>query len=167
MKDHNNMPWITGSQNSARIAPTSLASEAISSRLTYLAVPFPPELNLLTRPPDPSKHNEKKAIDVIAIHGINGHSTFTWKAADDIVWIRDFLRKDVRGARVFTYSFDSQTIFARSQELLHKIAKDLLNEILEVRTNVPPSRPLIFICHGMGGLIVEEVGISLYKRSIH
>lgn len=114
-------------------------------------------LSLLTKTPDAKKHDKAKTVDIVAIHGINGHALNTWKAEGGALWLRDFMCKDIRSARVFTFGYDAQLLFTESHASLQKFAASLLDELMVARGGVLPTRTLVFICHGMGGFIAKEV----------
>lgn len=123
---------------------------------------IPPVARLicLTKAPSTGKHVEAKAIDIVAVHGLRGKTSATGSQVG-IQWLRDLAPKDIRGARVFAFEYDVQALFTGSREDLRGIANCLLEEILASRAQTPPARPLVFVCHGFGGLVVEEVSLVL------
>lgn len=110
-----------------------------------------------TKPPKPDKHDEAKAIDIIAVHGLSPWETF----GSSPFWLYDFIAKDIRGARVFTFNYDAQAVWLHGAPLksIQDTARALLVEIAAVREEAPVTRPLVFICHGFGGFIVESVSL--------
>lgn len=116
-----------------------------------------------TKAPKPDKHDETKAIDIIAVHGLA-----PWESdAGSSPWLRDFIAKDIRGARVFTFNYDVQKVWfcAAPLEKVQSVSRSLLLEIAAIREGVPATRPLVLICHGFGGFIVESVGFCLIPRT--
>ncbi|GES61332.1 hypothetical protein ATETN484_0005079200 [Aspergillus terreus] len=102
----------------------------------------------------PKQLNEARAIDIVAVHGLT-----PWVSdADSFFWLRDFISKDVLGARVFTFNYDVKTVWFCGGPLknFQEISRALLVEIATIREQVPVTRPLVFICHGFGGFIVES-----------
>ncbi|RYP45994.1 hypothetical protein DL768_007744 [Monosporascus sp. mg162] len=81
-------------------------------------------------------------IDIVAVHGLNfrnnpDHARDTWKAADSL-WLRDFLPdKLAKPVRVVLFSYNS-------------------SPAIDATAIGEPQRPLIFICHSLGGLVVKE-----------
>ncbi|KAI1120934.1 hypothetical protein F5Y10DRAFT_289119 [Nemania abortiva] len=113
--------------------------------------PLPASLVCLTKAPNSAKHVEAKAIDIVAIHGLCGQSqngTFEW--------LRDLVPKDIRASRVFAFNYDAPAIFTGSIEGLKSVANCLTKELNVIRSQTPPTRPLVFVCHGFGGLLIEE-----------
>jgi hypothetical protein len=78
-----------------------------------------------------------------------------------VFWPRDLLPKTIPGARVLTYGYDTHLrhkFFGPlvSDVTLYDIAKDLLVS-LTARRREEPSRPILFICHSLGGIVVKEM----------
>jgi hypothetical protein len=112
----------------------------------------------LTKALKPEKHVEAKAIDIVAVHGLSSEPGVNiWQAADGTVWLRDLIPKDIKAARVFTFDYDARSLFSGQQNSLESTAAILLSEVTAARQDVPPTRPLVIICHGLGGLLVESV----------
>ncbi|KAJ1336157.1 ankyrin repeat domain-containing protein 50 [Microdochium nivale] len=79
--------------------------------------------------------------------------------ADTAFWPLDFLAKEesCRVARILTYGYDSRVTHGYRQANQNNIfshAKDLLYAIKRAK---PPTRPIIFVAHSMGGLLVKEM----------
>ena len=111
----------------------------------------------------PKQLNEARAIDVVAVHGLTPWASNT----DSFFWLRDFISKDVLGARVFTFNYDVKAVWFCGEPLksMQDISRALLVEIAAVREQVPVTRPLVLICHGFGGFIVESVSVHFSRRS--
>ncbi|KAH7024821.1 uncharacterized protein B0I36DRAFT_387275 [Microdochium trichocladiopsis] len=80
-------------------------------------------------------------------------------AADTVFWPLDFLAKEdfCSRARILTYGYDSHVIKGYrsvNQNNIFSHAKDLLYSI---QRSKPPTRPIIFVVHSMGGLLVKEM----------
>ncbi|KAF5004697.1 hypothetical protein FDECE_8808 [Fusarium decemcellulare] len=112
-----------------------------------------------------------RGVDIITIHGFEGYNSWKHSAnghehgRESIFWLRDFLPIDLPSARIFTYGYrpsalcDGQGITQAADKLLDKL-KNLQADNVEVCafTNYPPpqgSRPLTFICHSLGGLLLK------------
>jgi len=87
-----------------------------------------------------------------------GHRTRTWQHAETkAYWLRDFLPGDIENARVMVYGYNSAVAFSKSTAGVEEFARDLLERLNIVRQgNNCNDRPVIFICHSMGGLVVKK-----------
>ncbi|KAI4924481.1 hypothetical protein J4E85_007596 [Alternaria conjuncta] len=74
-------------------------------------------------------------------------------------WPRDFLLEDFPKARIFTYGYDSSVSHffagpANSDNILDR-GRDLLERLVTQREKVR-GRPIIFVAHSLGGLVVKS-----------
>jgi pimeloyl-ACP methyl ester carboxylesterase len=80
-------------------------------------------------------------------------------AKGTVYWPRDLLPKVIPQARVLTYGYDTHIrhVVGRpvSTSTLYAHAGDFL-AALESNRRKDPSRPLVFVAHSLGGLIVKE-----------
>src|SRR6266536_530666 len=81
---------------------------------------------------------------------------------DGICWPYDLLPLALPDSRILTWGYDSSIIFFVGKRQtthlsLSDYAKNLLYDINDTRLDTPPTRPLIFISHGLGGVIVKNV----------
>jgi hypothetical protein len=91
-------------------------------------------------------------------------SSWTYKSGtnvggEEICWPRDLLSEDLPAARVLAFSYDSDVPSSRylMQRTLYHHARRLLMSLKDERTLVSAERrPLIFIGHSLGGLIVKS-----------
>jgi len=67
--------------------------------------------------------------DIIAIHGIGGDLYKTWTHESGALWLSDFLPKNVKGARVFSFGYDAEVALTKSQATLDDFARSLLNKL--------------------------------------
>ncbi|KAI1149498.1 hypothetical protein F4825DRAFT_430173 [Nemania diffusa] len=68
------------------------------------------------------------------------------------LWIRQGIRKEVDKARVMLY---------RHREIvegmtIESAADDLIGQVMKIRAGLKKARPIFFICHSIGGLVVKE-----------
>ncbi|KAI1174481.1 hypothetical protein F4777DRAFT_553758 [Nemania sp. FL0916] len=105
-------------------------------------------------------HDDPNAtLDIVAVHGLNGHREKTWTTADGVNWLRDLLPKDLRGIRVLTWGYDANTHDAKrvSCQYLYDHALELVADLTRKRTLTQSiNRPIIFIAHSLGGIVVKS-----------
>ncbi|KAN0066705.1 hypothetical protein V8E54_015175 [Elaphomyces granulatus] len=112
--------------------------------------------------------------DIVAIHGLNGHPYGSWlsKSANPRMWLYDFLPEDAPNCRVIIYGYKSN-IFDEKTHPRHElfIQAERLNATLNNIRNTAESarRPLIFLAHSYGGLVLARALINacLKKGHVH
>lgn len=108
------------------------------------------------------------STSVVAVHGLNpvnrqspeDHAWNTWRkpgTSDGNLWLRDKLPEVAPNARVFLYVYNSNVVFGASKERLVHQADDLL-ETLHLKRTEHPRRPIIFVGHSLGGILIKQVG---------
>ncbi|KAI1462435.1 hypothetical protein F4805DRAFT_410628 [Annulohypoxylon moriforme] len=98
-------------------------------------------------------------IDIVAVHGLNplnneSHAEATW-TIEDKLWLRDFLPKKAPNARILLFGYNANVAFRTAAAGVREQAENLLNQ-LDLHRVGDPSRPIIFICHSLGGIIVKR-----------
>ncbi|KAF2228484.1 hypothetical protein EV356DRAFT_74665 [Viridothelium virens] len=74
-------------------------------------------------------------VDIIAVHGLNGHRDKTWTAANNVHWLRDLLSSDIPNARIFCWGYDANTHGGRmSCQYLYSHATTLVSELCSERS---------------------------------
>ena len=113
-------------------------------------------------------------VDIVAVHGLGGDWENTWTADNGKLWLRDFLPDQLREVkcepRIFSYGYDASTVFSKSVADIEDAATGLLNSLaLERISKVEERRPLIFIAHSLGGIVVKKVSQSQFldTRKLH
>ena len=108
--------------------------------------------------------NSHRRGDIIFVHGLAGHSWGTWHPQDKkdgkdanfwLHWLGDELKQSGIDVGIWTFGYEAARFqFSGSAMARFDQASNLL-EYLEV--NDIGERPLIFVTHSMGGLLVKEV----------
>ncbi|CAG7853266.1 SubName: Full=Uncharacterized protein {ECO:0000313/EMBL:CCA76038.1}; Flags: Fragment [Serendipita indica DSM 11827] len=98
---------------------------------------------------------EDPTVDIIAIHGLNGHREKTWMTDDGVLWLRQFLPSSLPRARILTYGYDADTHSTEcvSTQTMRRHAVGLAQAILRKRKDA--RRPIIFVAHDLGGIILK------------
>ncbi|TQV91653.1 ankyrin repeat protein [Cordyceps javanica] len=114
----------------------------------------------------PAEHDSYDAIDyqtdIVALHGLGGHAFKTWTNSDGHLWLRDSLPSHVPRSRIMTYGYDSSFKFSSSRAKIVDFASELATRLDLERGHVAERhRPLIFICHSLGGVVFKELLITL------
>ncbi|RPB03800.1 hypothetical protein L873DRAFT_100119 [Choiromyces venosus 120613-1] len=117
---------------------------------------------------------ENHDITIVAIHGLAGHMERTWthKTTNNI-WLKDNLpfADDFKNARIYSFGYDANLIGSQSVATIGQIANNLNQSLIDMQD----TKPLIFVCHSLGGIIAKsaiiqtklkhtEASQNLYRR---
>ncbi|VTT69035.1 unnamed protein product [Fusarium fujikuroi] len=103
-------------------------------------------------------------VDITAVHGLNGKAFKTW-TQDGKLWLADFLPLEIPYARIFTFGYDSRVAFTGSASRVDDHARNLLERLMAKRRQFSEERPLLFICHSLGGIVVKRALAIAHERS--
>lgn len=103
---------------------------------------------------------------IVAVHGLGGDYKRTWTGAKDKLWLQDFLPVQLEqeniAARVMSFGYNSSTVFSKSVTDIEDTAADLLIRLYDERqSKEEEKRPIIFVAHSLGGIIVKKVRTTL------
>ncbi|KAF8529510.1 hypothetical protein BU17DRAFT_60307 [Hysterangium stoloniferum] len=75
-------------------------------------------------------------IDIVAIHGLDGHREQSWTAENGILWLKDLLPQRLPHARIATYGYDASTGSESSkiEETLYGHAQNFISRLALFRT---------------------------------
>ncbi|KAI0490231.1 Alpha/Beta hydrolase protein [Xylaria cf. heliscus] len=109
-------------------------------------------------------HEPPKAIaDLVFVHGITGHRDHTWSADQNIEsWPKLMLPSRIPGARILTFGYDASVISLRrgiSGNSIGNHSNNLLSALSSSRIDAG-LRPIIFVAHSLGGLVVKDALLS-------
>ena len=125
-------------------------------------------------------------VDIVLVHGLNGSPEKTWTADNGIFWPRDLLPTHLSNTscRILTYGYDakvsaftdgvgkdhihhhSENLAARlySNRSVSRMVVPHEERLTQAQLNGTLERPIIFIVHSLGGLVVKQC--LIYSRSI-
>ena len=112
-----------------------------------------------------SKAEPAKTIDVVAVHGLQGDAFKTWEHENNTLWLRDLLPAKIPTARIMTFGYESTIAFSKSVAHIEDKALDLLNRLSAQRDENTDRRPIVFICHSLGGILVKKALVLAHERS--
>ncbi|KFY94703.1 hypothetical protein V498_03772 [Pseudogymnoascus sp. VKM F-4517 (FW-2822)] len=95
--------------------------------------------------------------DIIAITGLDGHAYGSWRGKNcGRMWLRDFLSKDMPRCRTMIYGYNSK-LSTHGVDTIMDYSRGLIEELKKVRnTEELRKRPLFFIAHSFGGIILAH-----------
>ncbi|KAK2757360.1 hypothetical protein FQN54_004874 [Arachnomyces sp. PD_36] len=110
-------------------------------------------------------------VDIVLVHGLNGDPHKSWTAKKSkCFWPVDLLPNDLgdQRVRILTYGYDADVATftdGASKSKLHVHAENLVARLAANRNRKKAlDRPIIFVCHSLGGLIVKRA--LIYSRSL-
>ncbi|CAD6571798.1 MAG: hypothetical protein ASARMPRED_004791 [Alectoria sarmentosa] len=103
-------------------------------------------------------------IDIVAVHGLNGDAFTTWTSdKGNICWLnhQDLLPKYMPNARILTWGYNANVTSLKgrstSSDRVLQHAQTLVADLQADRAlEGAESRPIIFLCHSLGGIVVKR-----------
>ncbi|KAF2186510.1 ribonuclease-like protein p/mrp subunit [Zopfia rhizophila CBS 207.26] len=100
---------------------------------------------------------------IVAVHGLNGHPSKTWTTPKtNKFWLSDadLLPSSLKRARILTFGYNASVtalLGKTSSDRILQHAHTLVAELVADRElEDAVQRPIIFICHSLGGIIVKR-----------
>ncbi|CZR53779.1 uncharacterized protein PAC_03660 [Phialocephala subalpina] len=111
----------------------------------------------------------KFSLDIIAVHGLNGDPLRTWtEPKSQKLWLRDFLPLDLPGSRVMSFGYNATPAFENTTAGIREHARTLLTTLIEIREESnDDNRPLVFIGHSLGGLVIKQALILAQDETFY
>ncbi|KFZ08506.1 hypothetical protein V502_09320 [Pseudogymnoascus sp. VKM F-4520 (FW-2644)] len=109
-------------------------------------------------------------VDIVAVHGLDEANLETWTdPRTNILWLQDLFPHEQLNVRVLAYGYDAESL---------RSSRDSTGQTLQYATTLIAQlcadrqlshaleRPIIFICHGFGGILVKRaLAFSSWSRS--
>ncbi|KAG5767625.1 hypothetical protein H9Q72_004619 [Fusarium xylarioides] len=107
---------------------------------------------------DNSSAGQKDLVDLVFVHGLGGNLRTTWKQEGTTEpWFTkpEFLGRLKDSVRVLSFGYNAHRFGDVANTRIIHHANDLLRNLVLKRLD-HPDRPLIFIAHSLGGLVVKR-----------
>ena len=111
-------------------------------------------------------HRSKSSkVDVVAVHGLEGNLFKTWQHENQGMWLKDFLPRKFEQSKIMTFGYNSK-IRSNSVAGIQDVASALLQSLYLERNEDETSlgRPIVFICHSLGGIVVKRAIALAHSR---
>ncbi|KAK8139498.1 hypothetical protein PG984_002878 [Apiospora sp. TS-2023a] len=102
--------------------------------------------------------SESPKVDIVFIHGLDGH----WRASftqDNVFWPSQYLPHDVEDIRILLFGYDARVISKSPiSKTVYNHAEALVGDLVRLRReSKTEKRPIIFIAHSLGGIVLKSV----------
>ncbi|CZR66049.1 uncharacterized protein PAC_15950 [Phialocephala subalpina] len=77
-------------------------------------------------------------------------------------WLRDFLPSEIPYARILAFQYNANVVFGASSAGVEEQAINILH-LLQLERKFISARPIIFIAHSLGGIIVKQALVTAYR----
>ncbi|KAF8534691.1 hypothetical protein BDD12DRAFT_755570, partial [Trichophaea hybrida] len=105
---------------------------------------------------------------VIAVTGLAGHAYGSWRNRETHqMWLKDLLPYDVQNIRIMSYGYDSSLGHRKAENRLLDYQRLFIQDIENSRTSVKKTRPIIFIGHSLGGILILQTLIECKRNRGH
>ncbi|KAK3382531.1 hypothetical protein B0T24DRAFT_17414 [Lasiosphaeria ovina] len=108
--------------------------------------------------------------DFIAISGIGSHPFGSWQAHGGdkrFMWLRDALPTTFPFTRVLLYGYKTELQNSKSFQRIPDIARTLITFIESLSRSSERQRPIVFIAHSLGGIVLQEALVQLTHTISH
>ncbi|CCA76280.1 related to kinesin light chain [Serendipita indica DSM 11827] len=106
-------------------------------------------------------------VDIVAIHGLQGHREKSWMTDDGVCWLRHLLPSDLPNVRILSYGYDADTRSREcvSTQTLGRHADGFAYALSRERKDAP-RRPIIFVAHDVGGIVLKSALVICHNQNL-
>ncbi|KAI1173091.1 Alpha/Beta hydrolase protein [Nemania sp. FL0916] len=106
------------------------------------------------------KNGETPLLDIVAVHGLNGHYRDTWTdQSTGKLWLADFLPNRLPRCRVMSYEYNA-SVESMAAGTIRDVARTMFMELRNKREEPEHEGykdiPIIFIAHSLGGIVIKQ-----------
>jgi hypothetical protein len=106
---------------------------------------------------------EAYPMDLVAISGLGSHAFGSFmERGSSHMWLADALPKDLPGVRILIYGYDTKLEANNCFQSFEGLASAFRLKLSSIRQNIP----LVLLAHSLGGIVVKEALIQLWRDNI-
>ncbi|KAF8246924.1 hypothetical protein K440DRAFT_319374 [Wilcoxina mikolae CBS 423.85] len=112
-------------------------------------------------------------FSIVFVHGLNpsgheNHAEHTWTHHNGTFWLEQLLPQSLPSARILLFSYNSRVFSEVSTASIRHHADSLLDRLHGARIGYAQTiRPIIFVCHSLGGLLVKQALVSAKVKKLY
>lgn len=91
------------------------------------------------------------------MHGLNGNWFRSFTHSTGCCWLQTLLPHEFPRCRVFSYSYDTDTFTKAATRTISDLSRDFCEDLLSRVGRGENTRPLVFIGHSLGGLLIKRL----------
>lgn len=115
------------------------------------------EVTCVHSPPDAN-------VDIVLVHGLNGHPEKTWTAKNGVFWPTDLLPASLKGAkaRILVYGYNADVYAfgadrSASSDMIHQHAQTLVSGLAMERLSEDcDENPIVWVVHSLRGILLKR-----------